>query len=171
MKGPIRKVCIVVGMCFLMSNAGFHNVFAKTHTTLLEELTTKSQIIITGKVVEKKSVWNKGKTRIYTEVQISVDEVIKGNLFEKKLTVTHLGGEIDDVGEVYSGASTFESNEEVLLFLKNDNQNRLRVTGSGQGKFKISKDLKTGQKLMGNQESLKDFSRKIKIFVNRQKSK
>ena len=156
--------CVIIPIFLFTANS-----VAQTRKLPLEELSKKSELIVTGKVVDQRSEWNEEKTRIYTRVTVSVDEYHKGERAERTLTVTHLGGEVGEVGELYTGTARFEKDEEVFLFLKKDQKGNYRVTGSNLGKYKIQHDPRTGQKMIGKNRTLNDFSARVKDIVKRQK--
>jgi len=136
-----------------------------------EELTEGAEVVAVGKVSAMRSEWNKDRTRIYTKVTISVDQYVKGERVEKTLTITHLGGEVGDVGELYSGTPKFRKDEEVLVFVKKDKLGNLRVTGGARGKYTITKSELTGLKVLGENKILDDFTAQIKSIVKKQLKK
>ncbi len=136
-----------------------------------EELTDGAEVVAVGKVTAMRSEWNKDRTRIYTKVTISVDQYVKGEQVEKTLTITHLGGEVGDVGELYSGTPKFRKDEEVLVFVKKDKLGNLRVTGGARGKYTITKSESTGLKVVGETKTLDDFTAQIKSIVKKQLEK
>jgi hypothetical protein len=142
---------------------------AQTRELSLEELSEKSEVIVTGKVVDKRSEWNQEKTRIYTHVTVAVDDYHKGEGSEQTVTVVHLGGEVGDVGELYTSVAKFEKDEEVVLFLRKDRRGNLRVTGSDRGKYCIKRDDRTGVKRIEKFGTLDSFKAHIKNIVEKQK--
>ena len=67
-----------------------------------------------AKLAQQSSSWNDDNTRIYTKATIQVEEYLKGINNGGSVIVTYLGGEVGDVGEMYSHMPRFEDNEEVL---------------------------------------------------------
>ena len=133
-----------------------------------EELTVGAEVVAVGKVTAMRSEWNKDRTRIYTKVTISVDQYVRGEQVEKTLTITHLGGEVGDVGELYSGTPKFRKDEEVLVFVKKDKLGNLRVAGGAQGKYTITKSELTAPKMVGENRTLDDFTDQIKSIMKQQ---
>lgn len=162
-------VIYCVLMTILLFTVMYEAAAAQTRRLPLEELSKKSELIVTGTVVDQRAEWNEEKTKIYTRVTIAVDEYHKGERSENTITVTHLGGEVGEVGELYTGTARFEKDEEVFLFLKKDQKGNYRVTGSNLGKYKIQHDQRTGQKVIGRNRTLTDFSARVKDIVRRQK--
>ena len=158
--------CVLVAFLLLFMIT-YEDTVAQTRRLPLEELSKKSELIVTGKVIDQIAEWNEEKTRIYTRVTIAVDEYHKGERSENTVTVTHLGGEIGDVGELYTGTARFVKDEEVFLFLKKDQKGNLRVTGSNQGKYMIRRDEVTGRRMISKSKSLEDFKGQVKSIVKR----
>lgn len=159
--------CVLIAV--LLFTVMYEDAVAQTRRLPLEELSKKSELIVTGKVLDQRSEWNEEKTKIYTRVTVSVDEYHKGEGAEETVTVTHLGGEIGEVGELYTGTARFKKDEEVVLFLRKDLKGNLRVAGSNQGKFTVVKDERTGKRMIGKSKLLDDFKIQIKNIVKRQK--
>ncbi len=141
------------------------NVSAQERKLSLEVLATQAELIVQGKVTARQSEWNADQTRIYTHVTLTVEQYIKGQQAEQTVVVTQLGGEVGEVGEVYSGAARFDENEEVLVFLNEDQQGRLRVTGNAQGKYSITRDRETGERMVGENKQLSDLKAEIQRIV------
>jgi len=124
--------------------------FAQQEAVDLKELTTSADVIITGKVTNQTASWNEDKSRIYTLATVQVDEYIKGNNTGNTVTIKYLGGEVGDVGELYSHMPRFEDNEEVLVFLnRNGNSTNYKVSSGESGKISLINDPQTGE-LMTN---------------------
>ena len=158
----------------------------------LDKLVKESTDIITGKVVEKASHWNKDKTAIVTDVTIKIDKAVKGKA-EKSITVQYPGGAIPKrdgtgVGMGRSDTPRFDVDEEVFLFLQKEKEiDIFKVTASFQGKFSIIKDkesakkmIKGAAKILADPETLKirevkeyevlleDFVKNVEEIINKQ---
>lgn len=103
----------------------------------LDELTRSSELVVRGKVERTESHWSQDGMRIFTEVEIAVEEAFKGKK-PGRLLVHQPGGVVDDIGQKVSGLATFERGEEVVLFLTRRG-NGYQVTGLGQGKFRVER--------------------------------
>lgn len=161
----------ITGACLLFLPVLLGDAAAQVRKLTLDELVSKSEMILTGSVVDKYSEWNAEKTRIYTRVTVDVAEYLKGEGLEKSITVTHLGGEIGDVGELYTGTARFEKDEEVILFMKRDSRGNLRVTGSNQGKYRIRTGNRLGKKMITDGRTVDAFIAQIKDIVEQQRLK
>jgi hypothetical protein len=126
------------------------------------ELTGKSGLIVVGKVSRIHSEWDKGKSRIYTKVTVNVEEFVKGNEPGKNIVVTHLGGEVGSVGELYSGTPKFKADEEVMLFLHKSKKGNLRVTRGSLGKFNVHRDKTTNMRILDNGVSIDNIKAIVK---------
>jgi hypothetical protein len=138
---------------------------AQSGNSELKKLTDSSDLIVVGKVVKQSSQWNEDKTRIFTRVSVNTEEYLKGKSGQKQLTITKPGGEVGDVGELYSHVPEFDDDEEVLLFLKKDKENELVVNKGTQGKYTIRRNNASGIRMIGESRTLENYKIKIKSFV------
>jgi hypothetical protein len=105
----------------------------------VEDLTRRSSDVIVGQVQASETEWNDAHTRIYTRIQVRVDETLKGSLTRSQIiTVTQLGGEKDGVRLDFAGRPTFTDGESVVLFTTRGKNNDLIVVGLKQGKMTIA---------------------------------
>jgi hypothetical protein len=141
--------------------------YAQLTSVEAKSMSKNSDLIITGKVIEQTSSWNEDKTRIYTQATIQVEEYIKGNNAGNTVTVKYLGGEVGEVGEMYSHMPRFEDKEEVLIFLKKDEKStNYKVFNGESGKISVIKDPKTGEKVTTSNVSVSSFKAQIKNYIN-----
>lgn len=104
----------------------------------LELMSNEADVILTGKVVQNRSGWNADKTRIYTKSTLQVGEYLKGISGGGSVEITSPGGEIGNVGELYTDIPRFDLNEEVLVFLKRDVRNaEYKILNGNEGKITI----------------------------------
>lgn len=105
----------------------------------IKDLTQKSDLVITGKVLTVTSQWSLDNSTIYTYVEIESTSFVKGIPSQNVLKVRVLGGTMGRRTLVALGAPRFDKNEEVLVFLQliPNNPSDLRVVGLAQGKFLI----------------------------------
>jgi hypothetical protein len=143
------------------------NTFAQQFATELQELTKGADVILTGKVTQQASSWNEDKTRIYTQATIQVDDYIKGNGTGNTVTVKHPGGEVGEVGELYSHMPRFKDKEEVLVFLKKDEKTTgYKVFNGENGKISVINDFKTGEKVTTSNVKINTLKVQIKNYIN-----
>jgi len=142
---------------------------SQTFSTEIKDLSRGAEVILTGKVKEQKANWNEDKTRIFTRVTIEVDEFVKGNRNSNSVVVTHPGGEVGEVGELYTHMPTFVNDEEVLLFLKKSKvENEYSVFDGENGKISLIKDEKTSEKRTTSGKKVSTLKKEIKNYVEKQ---
>ena len=134
--------------------------------TNLKTLTKNSEVVLIGKVSEQESKWNENKSRIYTDVTIEVNEYLKGKTEEKSITVSHLGGEVGEVGELYTHIPTFKEQEEMVLFVKmNKNDGKYRVYNGDNGKIEIIENNNSKEKFTKSNKKVDDLRNEIKNYL------
>lgn len=111
------------------------------------DMAQQASVIVVGQIAKLKSAWDKNHQQILTKITLTVDEVLKGNLKKRRITVTQLGGVVDDVEAWIDGNAQFTEGEKVLLFLDRQENGSLRVLHLYQGKFSIFTDPETGAEL------------------------
>jgi len=140
---------------------------AQTSQSELKNLSQNADVIITGKVTQQNSSWNENKTRIYTQATIQVDEYLKGGNTGSSIVVSYPGGEVGDIGELYSHMPRFEDNEEVLVFLKKDQTgSSYKVVNGEEGKLTVISDAKTGEKITSQNVRVNTLTAQIKNYLN-----
>jgi hypothetical protein len=141
---------------------------AQDKQSVIKQLSKKADVILTGKVTQKKSSWNDSKTRIYTKTTVQVEEYLKGNTRENSIEITYPGGEVGDVGEIYTHMPRFENNEEVLVFLKKDKKNDgYQVLFGEEGKITMINDEKTNKKVTASNLPINDLKSQIISFISK----
>ena len=115
----------------------------------IEELSKKADLVVQGVVVSQ-ACRKDDAGRIYTEVELDVADVWKGNLTGKRLKVVLGGGAVDGQRTVVSGQTDYPNGEEVVGFYRLNSRREAVTIGLAQGKFRIVKDERTGEKLASN---------------------
>ena len=143
------QVTIMRLLCALIIVGGFFSAaFAQLTSSEVESMSKNADLIITGKVTQQSSSWNEDNSRIYTLATIQVEEYLKGNNNSGPIVISYPGGEVGEVGEMYSHMPRFEDNEEVLVFLKKDDKStNYKVFNGEEGKINVIIDPKTGEKV------------------------
>lgn len=158
---------IIIFFTFFVLTALYPTFFAQQLSVGLNELAQGADVIIIGKVTQQTSIWNEDQTRIYTRATIQVDEYIKGNAAGNTVTVKYLGGEVGDVGEMYSHMPRFDNDEDVLVFLKkDDSSNDYKVFNGEDGKISVINDQETGEKLTTSNVKINSIKEQIKSHLN-----
>jgi hypothetical protein len=159
MKNLFKILIIIYGLNFYS--------FSQQLASSIEGLSKNADVILTGKVIQQNSSWNENKTRIYTRATLQVGEYLKGNNNEKSVEVVYPGGEVGDVGELYTHMPRFKDNEEVLVFLKRDEKNReFKVFDGENGKITVLNDKKTGAKVTNSNVRINYLKEQIKSYLN-----
>jgi hypothetical protein len=142
--------------------------FPQSINSSIKSLSEKADLIVEGKVIQKKSSWNKDKTRIYTDVTVQVDDYLKGNKGNNTIVITTPGGEVDGVGELYTHMPRFNNNEDVLVFVKEDKKDRsFKVFNGEDGKITLYKDKVTGEKVTPFNKKVSSLKKEITDYVNK----
>jgi len=136
--------------------------FSQSRVLSTQELTDQSDVVAVGKVSAMKSEWNADKTRIITRVVIDVREFLKGGGADQSLTVLTPGGEVGDVGEIYSGTVRFDRDEEVVVFARKKSGLDHVVAGGNQGKVPIREDKNTGTKTVLRGTRFEDYCTQVR---------
>jgi hypothetical protein len=158
--GLLYLMMIIISGFYCTSNA-------QMNSNELKSMSENADLIITGKVINQNSSWNKDKTRIYTQATIQVEESLKGNTGGSSVVVRYLGGEVGDIGELYSHMPRFEDQEEVLVFLKKDERNTdYKVYNGEDGKISVIDDPKTGEKVTASNVQINSLKAQIRNYVN-----
>jgi len=114
----------------------------------VEELARNSTDVFHGQVVSTQTYWNAERTRIYTGVNVRLNEIFKGLARRgETVRVVQLGGEKDGFKTDYAGRPEFTTGESVVLFTTRTRNNELTVVG-----------LKQGKMLVNGQSVTRDFS-------------
>lgn len=86
----------------------------------VEELVASNRTIVVGQVTDARSYWNKDKTFILTDVRLTVNEVVKGNLQDQEITVTLMGGRVGEITTLILGGPELIPGKSYLLFLNDE---------------------------------------------------
>jgi len=144
------------------------NSFSQTISEL-EYLSEGADLILTGKVTQQSSDWNQDRTKIYTNATIQVEEYLKGNINESSIVVTYLGGEVGDVGELYTHMPKFEDDEEILVFLqRSQSTSTYKVFNGEEGKISIVYDKNTGEQVTTSYVRINSLKAQIRNSIKKQ---
>ena len=126
---------LLMGGSLLILLASFAQVAsAQSRVLAVDDLAKRAEVVAVGRVSAMKSEWSADRKYIITKVTNAVEEYVKGS-DASAVTVTTLGGEVDDVGEIYTHVPTFQPNENVVVFLQKDRQGEYRVSGGTRGRY------------------------------------
>ncbi|MFN0061176.1 MAG: hypothetical protein ACKVPX_01465 [Myxococcaceae bacterium] len=114
-------------------------------TTLVQEsvydLTQRSEAVVRGRVVQKKTVFSEDGARLFTHVDVEVAEVWHGKA-QSVVRIVQPGGVLEDFAQRVDGVAAFTVGEDVVVFLERGAPQSYRVTGMAQGKYRVVKDAK-----------------------------
>src|ERR1041385_2881273 len=95
----------------------------------LSERVQKAEAVFEGKVIAKKSFWNKQHTYIYTANTVEVYKIFKGNFTVTQTEIITPGGVVGGKAIVAEPALKLSNGETGIFFTTSDNPN-LPVTGT-----------------------------------------
>ena len=131
-----------------------HSISTSVKEMSLKDLCKSSNEIVIARVIDLQSYLISDKNRIYTKINIEVEESIKGNLKSKEqFTLSIYGGTMNGITTFVVGGPQFSPGENIILFLKQFKDSiatnkGLFVAGLSQGKFNIIEDEKTKLKMV-----------------------
>ena len=105
-----------------------------------DEMLIGARVIVTGKVLNIESSYDTQQDRIYTYVTVKVQQVLKGEISERRIVLKELGGQVGDRGLTIWGNPQFKRDERVLLYLDTWKDGSLRTYQMLLGKFTVVKD-------------------------------
>lgn len=162
----VHYLCLIIILSLILLPV---EIYSQTSQPKIENLTKQADVILTGKVIEQKSEWNNNQTRIFTQSTIQVDEYLKGNEVNKSITITTPGGEVGDVGELYTHMPKFTKEEDVLLFVKKDKNNTAyKILDGEDGKLTLVKNEKTGELVTSSNKRVSSLKSEIKSYVEKE---
>lgn len=142
----IRKpICIRFLLCLIVLLIGAHSSLATTVIIPADDrMIIEARAIIRGKVLAIESAIDSQQNAIFTYVTVKVQEVLKGQITERKIVLKQPGGQYGDRGSLVFGAPQFEIGEATILYLDTWRDGSLRVHQMLLGKFSVIKDPVTG---------------------------
>ena len=103
-------------------------------------LAAQADAIVQGRVAKIASHWDPQQARIFTTIDITVEEVLKGEVAEPEITLTQQGGTVAGVHAWVHGSPEFHQGEKVVVFVSEAPDGTLRATHLFQGKFSVTVD-------------------------------
>jgi hypothetical protein len=91
-----------------------------------------------------------GADRVFTYYQLNIAEVLKGRIQRSPILIRSLGGEKDGVGLSIAGAVSFNSGEDVVVMLMEENSDSsFDIRSLMMGKMTLKKDAEGNEILAG----------------------
>ena len=107
----------------------------------LDELVAGNGAVVLGEAVDSYSYWNAEHTFILTDVRFRVDDVLKGGLQDRELTVTLMGGTVGETTTLILGGPELIPGSSYVLFLNDEDlpgaQGVRTVRDLAQGAFDV----------------------------------
>jgi hypothetical protein len=117
----------------------------------VDELTSRSDVVVVGTVLGSASRWNAGRDLIRTFTRIRVERVAKGETAAGRVVVVReIGGSVDGYEQETIGGPKFRAGDRVLVFLERakDGAPGVYMTqGLSYGMFYVSRDAATGREV------------------------
>jgi hypothetical protein len=110
-----------------------------------DDMIISARAIIRAKVLSVTCGLDSQQTHVYTYTTLRVNEIIKGQIGWRDITIKEMGGHLADRGTTVFGSPQFTPGEAVVLFLDTWADGSLRVHQMFLGKFSIVKDPNTGE--------------------------
>jgi hypothetical protein len=102
----------------------------------LDEMTGRSELIISGEISSSFTAWDAGHKYIWTHYIVTVENTVKGAA-GRSVEIAEPGGVAEGVAMTVGGATGYVKGEHVLIFLDRMPNGYLRTAGLGQGKYGI----------------------------------
>ncbi len=115
-----------------ISNAGATSVPSLS----LEELTDRSELIVTGQIARSWTDWDSAHKFIWTHYELTISGAQKGSP-GATVVLSEPGGAVGIQGMAVAGAVVYQPGERVLVFLQRMPNGYLRTTGWSQGKYTV----------------------------------
>lgn len=111
-----------------------------------EDLIIGARAIIRGRVLNVASAFD--GERIFTYTTIRVQEVLKGQISQRRIVIKEQGGQVGSRGSIIWGTPQFVPQQNVLLYLTTRGDGSLRVHEMFLGRFDIVEDPATGKQMV-----------------------
>jgi hypothetical protein len=136
-KGLLHSAVVLAAVAGVVAPAGATTLIRQG----LDELVAANRTIVVGEVLDANSYWNENHTFILTDVRIAMHDVLKGDVAERELTVTLMGGEVDELTSLIVGGPELNPGNSYVLFLHEEKlpgvERALTVRDLCQGAFDI----------------------------------
>jgi len=115
------------------------------------EVAQSADLIVDGTVIERAARWNDAHTMIFTDVRLSITQVVHAagtakSAASAELTLTFAGGAIGDTAVHVSGQTELLPGRRYLLFTRDDGGVYLNpLIGGAQGLFEVLRDEASGE--------------------------
>ncbi|HWE52690.1 MAG TPA: hypothetical protein VG273_23055 [Bryobacteraceae bacterium] len=126
---PIKGIA-PLAVFFLAFTAGATSIPKLT----FEELTDKSELVVSGQITRSWADWDTSHHFIWTHYEVAVGSVYKG-VARSTIEIAEPGGTADGLRQTIADTVQYGVGEKVFLFLQRMPNGYLRTTGWSQGKY------------------------------------
>lgn len=124
---------IVVSMVVIAAGPAAASTFLAME---LPSLVAEADAVVEGRVLKVDSFWEPTGTVIVSEAMVQVEDAVVGST-PTVVIVRTFGGTVDGYTVEAHGFPVFAADDRVLLFLEQDGDDRMRVTGYQQGHYRL----------------------------------
>jgi hypothetical protein len=115
----------------------------------IDGLIHKAELVVQGKVLRRTCRIDDAGV-LFTQIELQVLEVWKGQVKDNPLVVVHGGGRVGNRETVVSGQVDYQVGEEVVAFLVRNSRGQAVTLGLAQGKFRVDRDPKNNEPTVHN---------------------
>ena len=152
-KGLIFKAIVLFAVVLFWAGSATSTTYVLPDD---DNLIVGARAIITGKVLSIGCRLDE-QDRIFTYVTVRVQEILKGQISQRRIVLKQAGGQVGNRGSTIFGSPEFKTDEQVLLYLGSWPDGSLRVHQLMLGKFSITVDTQTGNKYVTRGLSADNF--------------
>jgi hypothetical protein len=121
------------------------------------ELAKQADVIAIGKVTEFRSEWNAGHTRVFPQAVFAASEYLKAAQTPPAFGITYAESGPEIV--------RYQKDEEVLVFLRKNIDGQLETLAGSQGRYVVTKDVRTARKMVSAYTTLEAMKAEITAAV------
>jgi len=133
----LQKINLLLGLTILLLAT------TASATTILRmdlpQLVNKADSIVQGRVDEVYVQWDAERKLAFTYISVNVGDPMKGER-RRSVLIKQVGGKVGALSVNVAGMPKFAKGEEVLVFLKDQQDGTFMVLGMNQGKYEITAD-------------------------------
>lgn len=112
----------------------------------LDELVANNATVVVGEVLAVHSYWNESHSFILSDVTFGVGDTLKGRQHRPEITLTVMGGTVDDLTSLIVGGPELVEGQAYVLFLNREDlpgaRAALTVRDLSQGTFDLTLDAR-----------------------------
>lgn len=110
-----------------------------------DDMIVGARAIVRAKVLSIASSLDQQQDRIFTYITLRVQEVLKGEITERRIVLKELGGTVGDRSDIIFGNPQYRVGEKVIAYLDTWADGSLRTHQLFLGKFNIVRDAASGK--------------------------